>query len=114
MLVTCLCATWCTTCELYRQTFAEMAKLFPETKFRWIDIEDESDFVGDVDVVNFPTLLITEGRQIRFFGTVTTQLRVLEAMIAASAKTTASQRELGRGIEDLADRLAALNTPSCL
>lgn len=108
MLVTCLCATWCLTCEAYKATFAQVKAAFPEAMFRWIDIEDEADLVGEVDIQNFPTLLILEGSQVRFFGTVTPQPRVLEAIIAASARNVAGQRDLDRDVEDLADRLAAL------
>lgn len=108
MLVTCLCATWCLTCEAYKATFAEVQAAFPTTAFRWIDIEDEADLVGEVDIQNFPTLMILEGAQVRFFGTVTPQLRVLEAIIAASARNAAGQRDLDRDVEDLADRLAAM------
>lgn len=108
MLVTCLCATWCLTCEAYKATFAQAQKTFPEAQFRWIDIEDEAELVGDVDIQNFPTLLILEGNQVRFFGTVTPHTRVLEAIVAASARNAGGQRDLDRDVEDLADRIAAL------
>ena len=68
MLVTCLCAAWCLTCESYKSTFEEVAKKFPEDQFRWLDIEDESDLVGEIDVQNFPTLMIQERSQVRFYG----------------------------------------------
>lgn len=35
---------------------------------RWCDIEDEAELVGDVDVEDFPTLLIIRGEQACYFG----------------------------------------------
>jgi thioredoxin 1 len=107
MLVTCLCATWCLTCEAYRATFAAVQPLFPDVSFRWVDIEDESELVGEVDIKDFPTLLILVNAQVCFFGAVTPQPRVLEAMIAASVGNVAGQRDIPGDVEDLADRLAA-------
>ncbi|MBK6616190.1 thioredoxin family protein [Ottowia sp.] len=113
MLVTCLCATWCLTCEAYRATFAEIAERFPDMTFRWVDIEDESDVVGELDIQNFPTLLIQSGTQVRFFGTVTPQPRVLEAIVAACVRESMAQRDLDRDVEDLADRFCELFPQAC-
>ena len=64
-VVACLCAAWCDTCRAYRSGFDALAARHPDKHFIWIDIEDESDIVGDIDVENFPTLLIQRGD--RFF-----------------------------------------------
>ncbi|MGK5056337.1 thioredoxin family protein [Janthinobacterium sp. LB2P49] len=68
--VACLCALWCGTCGTYRATFEELAARHPETVFVWIDIEDQADVVGDLDIDNFPTLLIQHEDNVAFFGTV--------------------------------------------
>jgi len=68
--VACLCALWCGTCGSYRATFEELAARHPDTVFVWIDIEDQADVVGDLDIDNFPTLLIQHEDQVAFFGTV--------------------------------------------
>ena len=71
LLVACLCAAWCRTCDEYRPTFDALAREFErETRFVWVDIEDDEAALGDVDVVDFPTLLIAHGERIRFFGPV--------------------------------------------
>jgi thiol-disulfide isomerase/thioredoxin len=71
LLVACLCAAWCRTCEDYRATFDALAREFGErTRFVWVDIEDEEDALGSVDVDDFPTLLIARGNETRFFGPV--------------------------------------------
>ena len=48
--VACLCAAWCGTCSSYRATFEQLAARHPDKHFVWIDIEDQADLVGDLDV----------------------------------------------------------------
>lgn len=113
MLVTCLCATWCLTCEAYRPTFAVIAERFPDMTFRWVDIEDEAQVVGELDIQNFPTLLIQSGTKVRFFGTVTPQPRVLEAIVAACVRESMGQRDVDRDAEDLAERFCEMFPQAC-
>lgn len=68
--VICLCADWCGTCRTWRDDLAAEARLHPGVEFTWVDIEDQADAVGDVDVETFPTLLIAHGDQPRFLGPV--------------------------------------------
>lgn len=67
-LVACLCAEWCGTCRDYRDGFLTLAAQFPQADFRWFDVEDDADTVGDFDVENFPTLLIQRRDWVLFFG----------------------------------------------
>ncbi|MEO7116218.1 MAG: thioredoxin domain-containing protein, partial [Caldimonas sp.] len=58
LLVACLCAGWCGSCRDYRATFDALAGQFAGgAVFAWIDIEDDADALGDLDIDNFPTLL---------------------------------------------------------
>ena len=86
-LVACLCAAWCRTCDDYNTVFALLQQHNPGCRFVWIDIEDEAELVGDIDVETFPTLLIGVGRELRFIGPVTPQLgtaqRLLDCALAA-------------------------------
>ena len=68
--VTCLCAEWCDTCVEYRPGFLGLAAGFPQARFRWLDIEDQADEVGDLEVENFPTIRVTRGDQVLFYGTM--------------------------------------------
>jgi thiol-disulfide isomerase/thioredoxin len=72
LLVTCLCAGWCSTCEAYRAVFEQSAREHPQARFAWVDIEDESDALGDaaLDIESFPTLLIVRDGAPCFYGTV--------------------------------------------
>ena len=68
--VICLCAQWCEVCREWRDLFDQVAAAHPQLRFAWIDIEDEADAVGEVDIETFPTLLIAQGAEPRFYGPV--------------------------------------------
>ena len=72
LLVAGLCAAWCRTCDDYRATFDDLAREFgAQARFVWVDIEDHEEALGALDVADFPTLLLAQGDEIRFFGPVT-------------------------------------------
>lgn len=85
-LVACLCAAWCDTCRSYRGSFEQLAAQHPDKRFVWIDIEDQADFVGDIDVENFPTLLIQRKDAVAFFGTVLPDMKIADRLIQAQAE----------------------------
>lgn len=87
-VVACLCAAWCGTCGSYRAAFEELAQRHPDKVFVWIDIEDNADVVGDLDVENFPTLLVQRADAVAFFGTVLPDPNVADRMIEALASQT--------------------------
>lgn len=69
LLVACLCAAWCGTCNDYRAVFdALRAEFDGRTEFVWVDIEDDEQALGEVDVDDFPTLLLAQDDEVRFFG----------------------------------------------
>ena len=84
-IVACLCAAWCGTCESYRATFDELAARHPDKFFIWIDIEDQADVVGDLDVENFPTLLIQHHELVAFFGTMLPDVCVAHRLVQSTA-----------------------------
>jgi thioredoxin 1 len=96
--VVCLCAQWCGTCRDYQATFAQLQSALPGHHYRWIDIEDEADLVGDVDVETFPTLMLVHGTQVLFAGPVLPRLgdavRLLETQVdlAASGRAVPLQQ----------------------
>ena len=79
--VTCLCAEWCTSCREYRSGFDGLAVGLPQVRFRWLDIEDEAEALGDLDVENFPTLLIGRAGFVLFYGPMLPQHKHLRRMI---------------------------------
>ena len=87
-VVACLCAGWCDVCKQYRAGFDALALQYPEHQFVWIDIEDQSDLIGDLDVENFPTILMHRGDTVAFYGTRMPEprqvARLLEAQLERS------------------------------
>jgi thiol-disulfide isomerase/thioredoxin len=90
LLVVCLCAEWCTACRAYRTVFDQAAADHPDLRFLWVDIEDSAALLDQVEVENFPTILIGEGATPYFFGTITPQRDVLQRLIAACRKHATS------------------------
>jgi thioredoxin 1 len=82
-VVACLCAAWCGTCGTYRAAFDALATRHPDKTFVWIDIEDQADVVGDLDVDNFPTLLIQHGDTVAFFGTMLPDPALADRLVKA-------------------------------
>ena len=93
-IVACLCAAWCGTCGSYRPAFDALAARHPDKVFVWIDIEDQADVVGELDVENFPTLLVQRGETVAFFGTVLPDAAIAERMV--QAQISHSDEELVR------------------
>jgi thiol-disulfide isomerase/thioredoxin len=85
VLVACLCAAWCTTCSAYRDTFAALAAQHPALRFAWIDIEDDSDTLGDdaLEIENFPTVMLMREGRVLFFGTVLPHASTVARMVEA-------------------------------
>lgn len=80
-IVVCYCAAWCRTCDGYLEAFKELSQKFPEQVFLWVDIEDEESLLDDLDVENFPTILIQEAGSNRFFGTMLPYIAHLERLL---------------------------------
>ncbi|MDO4682241.1 MAG: thioredoxin family protein [Lautropia sp.] len=68
LTVACLCAQWCGTCRGYREMLMAEAGSYPDTAFLWIDVEDDSELVGDLDIETFPCLLVMAHSSVLFFG----------------------------------------------
>ncbi len=101
-VVACLCAAWCGTCTAYRAAFERLAERHPDKTFVWIDIEDQADVVGDLDVENFPTLLLQRGDTVAFFGTTLPDAAVADRLVQAQAALP--DEELARLAQSSAER----------
>ena len=90
-VVACLCAAWCGTCTSYRTAFDSVAARHPDKLFVWIDVEDQADLVGDLDVENFPTLLIQRDDTVAFFGTMLPDPALADRLVKAQAEQTSDE-----------------------
>ncbi|MEO7056108.1 MAG: thioredoxin domain-containing protein [Caldimonas sp.] len=109
-LVACLCAAWCGSCRDFRAPFDELAAQFADqADFRWVDIEDHADRLGDLDVENFPTLLIAVGDTVRFLGPVAPQSGAVARLIRGGLEGEAGEdADATTAPHDLAARIRAL------
>jgi thioredoxin-like negative regulator of GroEL len=86
--VACLCAAWCRTCDAYaavfEQAMAALREQHPGLQAHWIDIEDEADLLGDLDVETFPTLVVVKDGRLRFAGPLTPQPETLQRVLRAA------------------------------
>jgi len=101
LLVACLCATWCKTCTEFRDTFDKLAKQSIGAKFVWLDVEDDSALVGDIEIENFPTLAVFRGDRPLFYGVTMPQEGVV-------ARTLASLTREDRDTIDVPAEIAGL------
>ena len=80
-----LCAQWCGTCREYQPVFDALARQMSAARFVWVDVETHDDLMGDLDIENFPTLLITDAQgHPRFAGTVLPHADTLQRMCQAA------------------------------
>ena len=93
-VIACLCAGWCDVCKQYRAGFDALTEQFPDQQFVWIDVEDQSDVVGDLDVENFPTILIQKNDIVAFYGTMLPEPRQVARLLDAQLER--SEEELRR------------------
>lgn len=107
--VVCLCAQWCGTCRDYVATFADLQAAMPGHRYRWIDIEDEADAIGDIDVETFPTLLVAFQGQVLFAGPVLPRLTDAVRLLDVQVQRVGSGDRSVTGALP-ADQLAAFQT----
>ena len=93
--VVCLCADWCGACQAYRAVFSQTAEAVSQThpgcRFVWVDVEDQADLVGDLEIETFPTLLVGDSDSLSFFGAVTPQPDVLRRLVNSLLQPGAAQ-----------------------
>lgn len=92
--VICLCAEWCGTCREYRSGFEQLADQFEGVRFLWLDIEDQAESLGDLDVENFPTILVRRGEWVLFFGVLPPQMSHLRRLIETLVEQTPEQSRI--------------------
>ena len=80
---------------------------YPDCRFVWIDVEDQADLVGDLEIETFPTLLVGNDEGLNFLGAVTPQPDVLRRMVNSllepGAARVAHRPATQRMIDQLAD-----------
>jgi hypothetical protein len=110
LLVVCLCAGWCRLCEGYRGVLEPVCAELG-LPWRWVDIEDEAELVGDVDIETFPTLLLLDAAgRLRHAGPVTPQPGTLRQLLR-HALGTSTDAPMSTGIAPELQALASRLRP---
>lgn len=108
--VVCLCAAWCGTCREYKATFEALQQANPTHRYRWVDIEDEADLVGDIDVETFPTLMLAHAGQLLFAGPVLPRLGDAQRLLEVQRKVAEAAGVLAAATSGLpADQFEAFS-----
>ena len=101
--VACLCAAWCGVCREWLPQFTAQARAHPQLRFAWVDVEDEDETMGEVDIETFPTLLVARGDRVLYLAPIPplgTQFTRLLARLQA-------QQSPDPGVPSEADELLA-------
>jgi thiol-disulfide isomerase/thioredoxin len=83
LTVICLCAAWCGSCREFAPAFDALAASQPLDVFRWLDIEDEPELVGDLDITMFPTLIVASPLGLHFGGEVLPRGGMVARLVAS-------------------------------
>lgn len=109
--VVCLCAAWCRTCDAYRPDLAQLAARERAVRFVWLDVEDDADWIGDLDIETFPTLLVLARDTPLFFGALPPQIgvfeRTLQSLRAGAVRAAALDDEVAAALREISARLKA-------
>lgn len=81
--VACLCAGWCGVCREWQPAFEQQARAHPAIRFAWVDVEDEAEAMGEVDIETFPTVLVARGHEVLFLGALPPSGAQLARLIAS-------------------------------
>jgi thioredoxin 1 len=101
LVVISLCAAWCHTCGEFREAFERIAVERGDVQFVWLDIEDDHEICGDIDVENFPTLAVFRGDVPVHFGVSTPQEATVARLIDELASRTVFARDVPEEVRAL-------------
>ncbi|AGF48520.1 thioredoxin domain protein [Candidatus Kinetoplastibacterium oncopeltii TCC290E] len=102
-LIICFCADWCSTCRKYRKELSILSDKFKLHMFYWIDIEDNYEFIGNEDIINFPTLLVQISKKTVFYGNISSNIDHLNMII----KTINNNKDIKTKLPNIWEMLEA-------
>ncbi len=113
LVVISLCAAWCHTCGEFRETFERIAVARGDVLFVWLDIEDDHEICGDIEVENFPTLAVFRGDIPVHFGVSTLHEATVARLIDELASRTMSAHDIPEEVRALRGVMRGVmsNTP---
>lgn len=78
------CANWCGVCRDFKTPLEQLSRRYPKHHFVWIDVEDTQEWEDEIDIENFPTVLIvgSDSRQY-FLGPIEPHIGALGKLLDA-------------------------------
>jgi thioredoxin reductase (NADPH) len=107
LVVAALCAAWCSTCTEFRAAFDALAAQRPTVRFVWLDVEDDAELCGDVEVANFPTILAFRGERILHYGITVPLAGVVARLVDELALRREGRQEVPEPVTALHHELLA-------
>lgn len=108
-VVVCLCAAWCRTCDSFRPDLAELAVREQGVRFIWLDVEDDAEWLGDLDIETFPTLLVLARETPMFLAALPPQIgvfeRTLQALRAGEIRAAPLDASAAEGVRVITERM---------
>ena len=105
LVVISMCAGWCHTCAEFRQALERIAAERRNAQFVWLDIEDDHELCGDIDVENFPTLAVFRGDVPVHFGVSLPHQATVARLIDQLASRTEAAADVPQEVWRLPDAL---------
>jgi hypothetical protein len=92
-----VCATWCGVCRDYKSMVEGNLEITPI----WVDVDDFETIADEISIETFPTIVILDGVDILFFGSIDAKQDALPTLITAVSKHTPmiQYRNLGEAIK---------------
>lgn len=107
LAVVVFCAEWCGTCREFRPVLERLSAAHPQIAFSWVDIEDDAELAGDVEVESFPTLAILRAGQPLYFGVSLPLENVVAPLLRVAASATRPLSAVPDAVVAFAERLRA-------
>lgn len=83
--IICLCAQWCVICREFEPAFQRLATDHPEHRWQSLDIEEHEALLADIEIENFPTLVILNpAKQLCFAGTIEPRIDRLQRLMQSA------------------------------
>jgi thiol-disulfide isomerase/thioredoxin len=92
-----VCATWCAVCRDYKSMVEGNLEITPI----WVDVDDFETIADEISIETFPTIVILDGVDVLFFGSIDAKQDALPTLISAVSKHTPmiQYRNLGEAIK---------------
>ena len=112
--VACLCAAWCGVCRDWLPVFTTQARAHAHMRFAWVDVEDEDETMGEVDIETFPTLLVARGDEVLYFAAIPPMASQFTRLLARLQAQQGPDPGVGADANALLHRLQAGVLPRSL